>query len=155
MFRGSVYDLRCFMKSKVKTIALDISEGKVKNPSKAAAYIAMLQDILDLPYYDSCTNTFQLMHHLKEVTAELEERIRENIRKADEYRQKLLDDDTFVDEGYLIPDETDAYKQSVQENTQKKLLEAEADITADMREKELCNKLKGIIARPKGFFSGL
>ena len=156
---ASTYELRAYIRKKLRSLAGAIANGTAKDTMKTGNYIVMLEDILELPYYESCPNVFYLLHHLKEVTMEIDDRLKMATEEVERLRERADEINLAeAEEGYLIPDEESEYLNSLKEKARElweEIILTEADIEALQREKQLCNNLKGIICRPEGFFKNL
>lgn len=157
---SSISEFEAYLKDMKKKIRKRTEKEKVKDPKKAAAFIQLIADILDLSYFEMDINVFTLMSYLKEDSRRLETEIAKYKAQADEAKKAVeaLQQEPEVEPSYLIPDEWKAQREAAK----KKLGDAREDLYALesviedlMREKQLLHRLKGMICRPTGFFAKL
>lgn len=156
----SIAELKKYLKSMQKKIKQKIERGKVENPDKAKSFIRLIEDVLNLNYFEMDINVYTLMNYLKEDSQRLDMEIFKYEARAKEAKvaYDALDTEPEVSEAYMIPDEW----RQVREEEQRKRNVARQDLYAIntvideiKREKYLIQRLKGMICRPKGFFAKL
>ena len=161
-FPGSnpISELEAYLKDMKKKIRKKVDKEKVQDPKKAKNFIRLIEDVLELTYFELDINVFTLMSYLKEDSRRLETEITKYKEQAVEAKNAVeaLQQEPEVDPSYLIPDEWKAQREAAK----KKLGDAREDLYALesvidnlMREKQLLHRLKGMICRPKGFFANL
>lgn len=156
----SIFELKAYLKDMRKKIRRRIEKEKVEDRKKAEGFIRLIEDVLDLEYFEMDINVYTLMSYLKEDSQRLDVEILKYEALAKEAKKAVeaLQQEPEVDIAYAIPDE---WKQQ-REATKKKLCDARQELYAIgtvinklKREKQLLHRLKGMICRPKGFFEKL
>lgn len=152
--------LEAYLKDMRKKLKKKVDKEKVDDPKKAKNFILLIEDVLDLSYFEMDIDVFTLMSYLKEDSRRLDKEIYKYEVLVAEAKKAVeaLQQEPEVDPSYLIPDEWKAQREAAK----KKLGDAREEVyaldsvIADLkREKQLIHRLKGMICRPKGFFANL
>ena len=155
-----ISELEAYLKDMRKKLKKKVDKEKVKDPKKAQNFIRLIEDVLELTYFELDINVFTLMSYLKEDSRRLDMEISKYEALVAEAKKAVeaLQQEPEVDHSYLIPDEWKAQREAAK----KKLGDAREEmyaldsVIADLkREKQLLHRLKGMICRPKGFFANL
>lgn len=156
----AISEFEAYLKDMRKKIRKKVEKEKVENPEKAKNFIRLIEDVLDLSYFEMDINVFTLMSYLKEDSVRLDTEIAKYEAMAKEAKKAVeaCQQEPEVDAAYIIPDE---WRQQ-REAEKKKLSDARQEMYAIStvidelkREKQLIHRLKGMICRPKGFFAKL
>lgn len=157
---SSISEFEAYLKDMKKKIRKRIEKGKVEDPKKAENFIRLIEDVLELPYFEMDSDVYTLLFYLKVDFRSLKTEITKYEAKAAEAKKAVeaLQQEPEIDASYLIPDE---WKQQ-REAAKKKLGEAREELYAlesvieeIKREKLLVYRLEGMACRPKGFFAKL
>lgn len=156
----SVGALAHFLKSTKHSIWLRIQKGEVKDSKKAQNFVALIEEVLELPYFDMDVNVYGLMGFLKEDGCRFKEQIvgyKKELAEAKERLETIIKAPE-IDGTFVIPDEW----KELHKARESQIAEARQDVYSiqsviDELEHEcnLIHRLKGMICRPKGFFAKL
>lgn len=156
----AISELEAYLKDMRKRIRKKVEKEKVEDAEKAKNFIRLIEDVLDLSYFEMDINVFTLMSYLKEDSQRLDSEIAKYEAQAKEAKSAVeaLQQEPEVDTAYVIPDEWKEQRDA----SKKKLSDARQELYAIStvidelkREKQLIHRLKGMICRPKGFFAKL
>lgn len=156
----SVSELELYLIEMKKKINRKIKKEKVENVPKAEAFVRLVDDVLKLSYFKMNIDVFTLMNYLKEDSRRLDKEISMYQLELEEAKKtcEAIAKEPEVSEKYAIPDEWRQMREAEMQkrNDARQELYALTTVINELkREKQLLNRLKGMICRPKGFFAKL
>lgn len=155
-----ISEFEAYLKDMKKKIRKKIDKEKVEDTKKAENFIRLIEDVLELPYFEMDINVYALLYYLKVDFRSLKTEIAKYEAKAAEAKKAVeaLQQEPEIDPSYLIPDEWKAQREAVQKKiaeAREELYALESVIEELKREKQLIYRLEGMACRPKGFFAKL
>ncbi len=158
--KAPVSELKNYLKDMRKNIRKKIEKEKVKDSAKATNFVRLIEDVLELPYFDMEVDVYTLMGFLKEDTTILARQISSCEKQLEEAKNAVeaIKQEPDVSPSYAVPDEWReqyAAKQQRLKEARENMYAINTVIEEFKRERMLVQRLKGMICRPKGFFANL
>lgn len=163
-YKYTVFELKQFHLRKKRKLEDEIREKSfsVDKIPVAQKYVTIVNSVLKSDYFKGNMQNClvgDLMRWLKEDDAIFVKKIEELKKKIQSMKANLkMFEQSGVNNGYIIPDESIDYEASFEERKRKYLWEIEA-VQGELNDYEyrlrLCRNLKGMIQRPDGFYNAV